>query len=109
VGTDLRPDVFTGKLMATGSFTAYFADNTIPTLFTNETVTSIVSALTAGKQNNAEFMTISMHNVKLGSSSPEDVETGLKRTYSFTAVYNGAGGAALATQATTVELQDSAA
>lgn len=108
VGTNIRPDVFTGKLAASGSFTAYFDGGTVPDLYDDEVQTSIVSALAAASTNNAEFMTIVLSAVKLNSANPDDVETGLKRTYNFSATFNDVGGAALATQLTTVEMQDSA-
>lgn len=109
VGTNIRPDVFMGKLMVSGSFTAYFEGGTIPALFTNETATSIVSALSAGSAANADFMTLAITAVKLNSSTPDDAENGLKRTYSFVGTYNSAGGAALANTATSVQIQDSQA
>lgn len=109
VGTNLRPDVFTGNLSVTGSFTAYFEGGTIPALFRDETATAIVSALTAGSAANADFMAFSMSNVKLNSSAPDDTATGLKRTYSFVGIYNSAGGAALANSATSIQVHDSAA
>lgn len=109
VGTNIRPDVFMGKLMATGSFTAYYDGGVIPDLFINETDTSVVCALVTGNLANSDFMTIAMSKLNLTTSSPEDNETGLKRTYNFTAEFNAAGGAALATHATTIQLQDSQA
>ncbi|MFZ3286543.1 MAG: phage tail tube protein [Telluria sp.] len=109
VGTNVRPDVFMGKITVSGSFTAYFEGGTIPDLFRNETSTSIVSALAAGSAAAADFMTIAMTSVKLNSSSPDDSETGLKRQYSFTATYNSAGGAAIANHATTIMICDSQA
>ncbi len=109
VGSDIRPDVFTGKVMVTGSFTAYFDSGTIPALFTSETALAIHSALVAGSDAAADFMAISLSRIKLNTSTPDDGEVGLKRTYSFVAEYNSAGGAALANQATTVQVQDSLA
>lgn len=109
VGTNIRPDVFRGKMMATGSFTAYFEGGTIPDLFRDETQSSIISALSAGSLANDDFMTITLSALKLNSSTPDDAETGLKRTYSFVATYNSAGGAALANVATTCMVHDSQA
>lgn len=109
VGTNVRPDVFMGKVMVTGSFTGYFEGGTIPDLFRDETATSISTALTAGTAANADFMTVTISALKLSSSSPDDNETGLKRTYNFTGYYNAAGGASAANTATTIQIQDSAA
>lgn len=109
VGDDVRPDVFTGKVMVSGSFTAYFDGGTVPDLFINETTTSLLFGLSAGTAANADFVTLTISAVKLNSADPDDVETGLKRTYNYVGYYNSAGGPALATQATTIEMQDSAA
>jgi len=107
VGDVIRPDVFTGKLMASGSFTAYYDSADIPDLYDDETETSIVSALAASNADLADFNTFSLHKVKLNSSTPDDVETGLKRTYNFVALFNDLGGPLLSANATTIELQDS--
>ncbi len=109
VGTNIRPDVFVGKVLVTGSFTAYFEGGTIPNLFINETATSIISVLTGGAAANADFIALAMTNVKLTSSTPEDGETGLKRSYAFEAIYDATGGAAAAKFATTLSIQDSQA
>jgi len=109
VGTNIRPDVFTGNLAVSGSFTAYFEGGVIPNLFVNETSTSIVSALTAGSEANADFVSLALSNVKLNTSSPNDTATGLARTYQFVGIYNSAGGAALANHATSIMVQDSQA
>jgi hypothetical protein len=95
--------------MVTGSFTCYFESGTIPDLFINETDISILSALANGATAAADFMTIYLPKLNLNSSTPDDGETGLTRTYNFTAEYNSAGGAAVATQQTTIQIQDSQA
>lgn len=109
VGTDIRPDVFSGKVMVSGSFTCYFEGGTVPALFVNETETSIVSALTDGAGAAANFISFALYKVKLNSSTPDDQETGLKRTYQFVATLNSAGGTGTATEKTTLQVHDSAA
>lgn len=109
VGSNVRPDVFRGKIMVEGSFTAYFDSTTIPNLFLNETETSIISALAAGTSATADFISIAIPRIKLKSDSPDDNETGRKRTYNFTAIYNAAGGSGVTTEQTTIQIQDSAA
>jgi hypothetical protein len=109
VGSNVRPDVFVGKVSVTGQFTAYFEGGTIPGLYLDETETSIISALAAGSENNADFMTLAMSAVKLNSSSPDDNETGLKRTYSFVATYDSTGGVGADTHATSLMIHDSRA
>lgn len=109
IGTNIRPDVFSGNMMVSGSFSAYFDGGTVPDLFRNETTTSIMAALTSGSSAASDFQTFTMKNVKLNTSTPDDNQTGLKRSYSFVALYNSAGGTALADHATTLMVHDSQA
>jgi len=109
VGTNVRPDIFDGKVMVTGSFTAYFENATLANNFLNETETSILAALTGGTTATADFKSIYLPRIKVNTDAVDDGEIGLKRTYSFEALYNAAGGGALATQQTTIQIQDSQA
>jgi len=109
VGSNIRPDVFVGKVMVTGQFTTYLDSTAIPNLFLDETAIAILSALTSGTEANADFLTITLSKLKLNTSTPDDGETGLKRVYQFTAQLNAAGGAGVKTEKTTIQIQDSAA
>lgn len=109
VGTNLRPDVFMGKLVVKGSFTAYFDSQTLADAFRNETQVELLVSATDGQAGDADFVSFSMPAVKIGTADEEDAETGLKRTYSFTATYYAAGGAAVEHQQSTIMVQDSAA
>ena len=106
VGSVIRPDIFFGKVKVDGSFTAYFDSNAIQTLFDAETQFAIVSALAAGSEGNADFISITLPAVKLSSATPDDTETGLKRTYNFTAYYQPQ---AAGTESTVIQIHDSAA
>lgn len=109
VGTNIRPDIFVGKVVIKGSFTGYFDGSTISALFANETKISILSALLAATTAAADFITFAMTNVKINTNSPDDNQTGLKRTYQFQAMYDSTGGAALASHATSLMVCDSLA
>ncbi len=109
VGTNERPDIFAGLVKVSGSFTGYFEDGVMPGLFLAETKINILQVLTAENAKNADFVTVVMSCVKLSSSTPDDGQTGLKRTYNFTAYRNAAGGAALANHSTSIMIQDSLA
>jgi cytochrome c-type biogenesis protein CcmE len=109
VGTNVRPDIFRGKVMVTGSLTCYFESGTIPDLFINETDIAIIGAMVNGSGAAADFVSYAMPKLNLNSSTPDDGETGLTRTYSFTAEYNSAGGSGVATEKTTFMIQDSQA
>jgi hypothetical protein len=109
VGTDVRPDIFSGNVVVTGSFTAYFETADLSALFKNEVSFAIVGALTSGREPQADFITYAMTNVKLTSSTPDDNASGLKRTYAFQSMYDATGGAAAAVNATSIQFHDSAA
>ncbi len=109
VGSNVRPDVFRGKIMVTGTFTAYFESTTLPGYFLNETDISILSALANGTSATADFMTISIPKITITTDTPDDGETGLKRTYGFTAEYLSTGGSGNLHQQSTIQIQDSQA
>lgn len=108
VGGVVRPDIFRGKVIVTGSFTAYFDSATLPDLFLAETNIGLSTVLTAGTGAAAEFVAISIPNLKLDSSEADDAETGQKRSYNFTASYNAVA-VNQASEATTIWMQDSKA
>lgn len=108
VGSNIRPDIFVGKVMVNGQFTAYFDSDDIPNLFLDETAIGIISALTSGSEAAADFITLTMSKVKLNTSTPDDAETGLKRVYQYQAQLNSVA-AGVKTQNTTLQIQDSAA
>jgi len=107
VGSDIRPDIFRGKVMVSGSFTAYFDSTTLADAFRNETAVSLISVLSTNATANADFVTIALGVVDTNTSSPDDGETGLKRSYSFVAEMNTVTSAGW--EATTIQIQDSQA
>ncbi|MHB1125239.1 MAG: phage tail tube protein [Ramlibacter sp.] len=109
VGATKRPDIFRGKVVVSGSFTAYFESGAMHDNFVNETQISLASVLASGTAANSDFMAFVIPSLKLNSSDGDDAETGQKRTYTFQATFNAAGGAGAATEKTTILVQDSAA
>lgn len=109
IGSNYSPDVTMGKIKVTGSFTAYFQDAVLNTLFQAETVTSLIVVSTVDNTANSDFVAFSLGRLKLGSDTPDDGEKGVIRTYSFVAELNSAGGAALANDQTIMSIQDSQA
>lgn len=107
VGNTVRPDVFRGKVMVSGSFTSYFDSLTLADAFRNETSVSILSVLSAASTANADFISVCIAVVDANSSSPDDGETGLKRTYNFVAEMQPTAGAGI--EVTTIQVQDSLA
>lgn len=107
VGSNLRPDVFRGKVMATGTFSAYFDGGTLSDAFLNESETSLVLVNTDGTAAAAGFVTFVMQKVKINSEERNDGETGIIGQYSFEAIYKGDGGSGTAYDLTTIAMQDS--
>ena len=109
LGRNIKADIFMGIVKVSGTLTSYFENMTLANNFLNEVRTQIVLAATAGSLPNSEAVVISLANADMSSSDPDDVATGLKRTYNFSAIFNAGGGAALATNATTITIQDTLA
>lgn len=109
VGTTSRPDTQRKKVLVKGSFSAYLESSTLHTLFRNETETTLISILTAGRTANADFIGFSMPRIKIQGSAPDDGEKAAVRTYQFTALYDSTGGAGTDSDKTTISVQDSAA
>lgn len=109
VGQNTLPDLYPGRVVVTGQFTAYFQDATLRDAFINETEIGISAALTTGNTAAADFLALTMSRVKLGSASKDDGEKGLIQTFSYQALLNGAGGAGTANEKTTISVQDSLA
>lgn len=107
--SNVTPDVFPGRVSVSGQFTAFFESATMRDLFLNETETSIICFLKSDGLVNGDFISIAMPRVKLASASKDDGEKGLVQTFGFEALNNGAGGTGIATEATTILMQDSAA
>lgn len=109
VGSNVRPDVQTKKVLVKGSFSAYLDSSAIHTLFRNETETTLISALTSGRTAAAEFVCFSMPRIKIQGSAPDDGEKASVRTYQFTALYQFSGGTGATSDRTTLTVQDSLA
>lgn len=109
VGSDYSPDLSVGRIKVTGSFSAYYQDTSLVTLFQNETVLQLAIVLAADKTPSSEFVAFSLGRLKLNGDSPDDGEKGIIRTFPFTAEINVAGGAALASDQTIMSIQDSLA
>ena len=109
VGSDISPDVARGMLEVTGSFTSLQSNSTLMTYFANGTPTTLMCAVTTDTTKNSEFVAFTLSNIKLTGDAPTDGESGISRTYPFTAGINLAGGVALANDQTIISIQDSLA
>lgn len=109
VGSNSIADMFEGRIMVDGDFSAYFQNATFRDLFKDEVEASIVVALTTGNAKDADFVSISLPRIKVNSNTRDDGEQGITSSHSFTALLNSAGGTGTATEKTTMSIQDSLA
>lgn len=108
VGSNFHPEIFDGRILVDGEFTAFFTGGEFRDLFNNEVETSLVVALTTSNLKDADFMSITLPRIKVNSDTKDDGEKGIVSTHSFQALLNFNGGAGTASEATTISIQDSA-
>lgn len=109
VGSNFSPDLSRGKVKVTGSFSAYFQDQSLTALFQVETRIALIAVMLADSTPASDFIAVTLGAIKLNGDAPDDGEKGIIRTFPFTAEINQAGGAALAWDQTIMTIQDSAA
>jgi len=109
VGSNTFPDIFEGRVVVSGQFSAYFEDATLRDLFLNETEASIVAAFTTANTAAADFLSITLPRIKVGGASKDDGEKGIVQTFPFQALLNTSGGSGTSSHATTIAIQDSLA
>ena len=109
VGSNIIPFLFAGPVRVSGQFTAYFDSTTLRDAFVNETEIDLIAAFTADNSDAADFLAFSIPRLKVGGAAKNDGEGGLVQTLPFTALLNNAGGAGVATEKTTICVQDAQA
>ena len=107
LGSNSIAGVLEGRITVDGSMSVYFQDATFRDVFKDEVEVSIVFALTANNTKDADFATISLPRVKLGSFTKADSMDGVIASCDFTALLQGTNTAGK--ELTTVMIQDSAA
>lgn len=98
-----------GRVIVTGQITATFESTTLRDAFYNETEISLYAVFTADNTANSDFLGFGIARIKVGGAAKDDGEKTITQTFPFQALLNIAGGAALATDLTTISIQDSAA
>jgi hypothetical protein len=109
IGSNVTDQVATGRVIVTGQITAKFDSTSLRDAFYNESEVSAYLAFTADNSAGSDFIAFSMGRLKLNGADKDDGEKILIQTIPFQALLNGAGGAGVATDLTTVSVQDSAA
>jgi hypothetical protein len=105
VGSNFHPEIFDGRILVDGEFTAFFVDGSFRDIFNNETEVSLVISLTTSNLKDAEFLTFVLPRIKVNSDTKNDGETGIVSTHSFQALLNFADNSF---DLTTLAMQDSA-
>ncbi len=109
IGSNVADQVATGRVIVTGQITAKFDSTALRDAFYNETEVSAYMAFTADNSASSDFIAFSMGRLKVNGADKDDGEKILIQTIPYQALLNTAGGAALATDMTTIAVQDSAA
>ena len=109
VGANVLPFLFPGSVMVSGQFTAYFPDTVLRDAFYNETEIDLAAVFTADNTAGADFLALVLPRIKVGSASKTDGEGGIVQTFTFQALEALTGGAGLATEKTTLMIQDAQA
>lgn len=109
VGANTIPQLFPGKVSVSGQFTAYFDSVTLRDAFVNETEIDLIAAFTSDNSATADFITVALPRIKVGSANKDDGDGGIVQTFQFQALLNNSGGAGTKTERTTLSIQDSAA
>ena len=107
VGSNSVAEIFANRITATGNFSTYFTDGTFRGYFINEDVVSLVFLVSASNAADADFVSVMLPKIKLGSATQSDSETGIVQAHSFTALLNDNTSTGL--EATTIAFQDSKA
>jgi hypothetical protein len=111
VGSNVKPDIFDGRVVVKGNMTVFFEDATFRDYFENETEVSINCVFTDDNSATANFLAFTMPRVKVGGASKDDGEKGLIQTLPFVALFNTAGDdgttCTVSSLATTLSIQDS--
>lgn len=109
VGANVAPDVQRGIIDVSGSFTAFYQDATLSTLFDNATQINFIVVIEDNATAASEFVSFSLSNITIDGDGKDDGDKAIVRTYPFTARINMAGGVALANDQTILSVQDSLA
>lgn len=107
VGSNVSPDVFQGRKVATGNVSVYLQDETLINAFLNETEIDLVAQLLTSTGTPQDFLTLSMQRVKFTSLSKTiGAEGGVIAQYAYQALL-ATGGTGTALDQSTVVMQRS--
>jgi hypothetical protein len=109
VGANTVANQAAGTVVVAGQFTAVFDSIALRDAFYGETEISLLAVFTADNSAAADFIGFNIPRIKLSDASKDDGAKSIVQTIPFQALLNISGGAALASDLTTISIQDSAA
>lgn len=109
IGSNAIQGIVQGPIVVTGSLTAYFQDAVMRDYFLNETEVSLIFYGTTASSLTADFIQVCMPRVKFMNVTKPDGQGVIAMPMQFQALYNGAGGTGINSEATTLSVQDSLA
>lgn len=104
VGSNINPEIYEGRIVVEGDFSTLFKDRTFSDYFNDEVEIGLVCALTESNEPDAEFITIALPRIKLGTDTKDDGEKGIVAQNSFQAL-KGSGKDGF--ESTTIMVHDS--
>jgi len=104
VGSNTTPDIFVGRVTATGQATVYLLDDVFLNYFVNESEVEIAAILNADNSAASNFICVHLPRVKFGGATADDGEKGLIQTMPFTVIKKAT---ATGYDSTTMSIQDS--
>lgn len=110
VGSILLPGILYGpQVSITGQLTAYFEDAVIRDAFIAETESQLAIQLALGSGIAADFLTLVMSRIKFTGAQKDDGDRGIEQTLPFEALLDTVGGTGIATENTSLSIQDTLA
>lgn len=109
VGGNIKPSILPGKVKVTGQLTAFFDNATLRDKFWNESEMALSTVLSSDNTAAADFIALNCPRIKLIGAKRSVSGNGFILTAGFRALRNRSGGTGLATEQTTLSIQDSAA
>lgn len=107
IGSTFGPDVFYGRMVCTGSVSAYLEDADLVNAFVNESEIDLVAVLEASGANPQDFLAFNMQRIKLtGAAKTIGADGGVIAQFPFQALLK-AGGSGTAFDQSTLVVQRS--
>lgn len=84
IGSNISPDIFEGRVRASGQMTVYLQDSVFADYFLDEAEVEVVAVMTETNAVNSHFISLHQPRIKLSSATVDDGEKGLVQTCGFT-------------------------